>query len=768
MTATMMPIPQNFKKNVDWIMGAYTDAGVTFPNGFQKDAIQNATGARKGNKWNNWICDISLVENEHGQFVIVEDSGTVGLTGKNIPGEDVNDMMARDEVLPAEERLARFTSMFNSGGNTLGGGLFGAGKSVYSVASEEYTYYFDSLRLDGTYVANVNQKGHVLPLALEGKEAKQFIQDNTGLPAKKRSGTRVIIKSPKPELADSIATGKIIPYIQESWWLIIQRLGTGSHISVNGVPVTVPEDIKQGSRVYDLPSPETYATNYKVKHFGLYVFEDGSNRWEGISYYRKGMKIGEIDLKEIPEKLKGKLWGYIEVDEAWEADLAEIEDNVHFGVSKGKKRTTTYQNMSNYCNSKVRDILTQWGFIRDKENADKKLKDQLQQIAEDIQNLFDKLGFEDLGKGPQKADFDVRWQNIQYPTPNSETVTTGDSISFAIRIKSAYAIAKKFEYKLLVVNPQNGEIIHQICTEKATVKPNATFVKDFVHIITKSNSVKNAENRIVLSVKVIGSSKERKKDLPYYYDIAKPTHTREVVSLSLHECIFPKQGSRRVNFEESLHNICYKIENKRNHQLNYKLNVSIHNASDTRCPKIIDVASFTGVILPFEDEITPYIETISFPEEIFAQHLEEGMLELRARLIANEDDEEYEKGDKITFYHYKIFLNCDEKHGKSDAFEIKSVDDPDNYRRAWHTPGNGRCIYLNVGHTAYLNLQDYPDLQMDYLREQMLKQYVLLYLSEGRYDMFGQAASDFAELEPQEAAPRVIEKIETVYYESLR
>ena len=52
---TLMPIPQNFRKNVDWILGAYTDAGVTFPNGFQKDAIQNCVGARKSpNNWENW------------------------------------------------------------------------------------------------------------------------------------------------------------------------------------------------------------------------------------------------------------------------------------------------------------------------------------------------------------------------------------------------------------------------------------------------------------------------------------------------------------------------------------------------------------------------------------------------------------------------------------------------------------------------------------------------------------------------------------------
>lgn len=30
----LTPIPQNYKRNVDWIIGAYEDAGVDFPNGF--------------------------------------------------------------------------------------------------------------------------------------------------------------------------------------------------------------------------------------------------------------------------------------------------------------------------------------------------------------------------------------------------------------------------------------------------------------------------------------------------------------------------------------------------------------------------------------------------------------------------------------------------------------------------------------------------------------------------------------------------------------
>ena len=766
--ATMTPIPQNYKNTVDWILGAYTDAGVTFPNGFQKDAIQNAVGARKANKWKGWSCDISVIKTHCGEFVVVEDCGTVGLIGKNTPTEEINAMMANGDVLPSEERLARFTSMFNSGGNTTGSGLFGAGKSVYSVASTTYTYYFDSLREDNKYVANLNKCGQVMSVAYEGKAAEEFIYNNTGLPPKKTPGTRIIIEAPQKELSDSIEDGSIIPFIQESWWLIIQRFDETAHISVNGVAVGIPENIKTGTHIYDLPSTEIYSNNYRVKHFGLYVFDGGDNLWEGISYYRKGMKIGEIDLKDVPGKIEGKFWGYIEVDEAWEDELSEIEDKVHFGVSKGKKNTTAYRYLKNYCNEKLRQKLIDWGFIKDKEAEDKKLRDELQQIAEDIQNLFDKLGFEDLGKGPQKADFDVRWQDIQYPIDESEKVSVGDKIKFSFRVKSSYATDKKFEYKLYVVAPQTGNVICQIANDKINIPSHSVVKKDFVHVVTKKNSEQYAENRIVLSVKALGSGKEKRKELPYYFDIDKPDNSRNVVSLSLHECVFPQNGSRRVNFGEEIKNVCYRIENKRNHQFSYKLNISIHNASDATCPKIVDVASLTGSINPFEEEVTPYLDDIVFSESVYEQYLTEGILELRARLIANEDDEEFEKGDRITFYNYKIFLNCDEKNGKNDSFDIKSIEDPDNFKRSWFVPGTNRTIFLNVGHIAYLNVKDYPDVQYEYLREQMLKQYVLLYLAEGKYDMFVNQGMSFSDLEPQEAADQVIEKIESVYAHSLR
>ena len=761
----MMPIPQNYKKNIDWILKSYTDAGVSFPNGFQKDAIQNAVGARKTNKWKDWHCDISCITNPHGIFIVVEDSGTVGLTGRNISGNIVNEMMARDEKLPPDERLARFTSLFNSGGNTVGAGLYGAGKGVYSIASENYLYYFDSLREDGKYVANVNNCGQVMEFALEGDDAATYIFENTGMPRKTTVGTRIIIVSPKEELVSAIQNGELVSLIQESWWLIIQRLTDGSSISVNGEPVLIPDNIKNAKYIFELQHPEQYSVGYKVKHFGLYVFEDGSNRWSGISYYRKGMKIGHIDIKDIPKKVEGKFWGYVEVDEPWEEALSEIEDSVHFGISKGKKNSIAYQYMKIYCYNKFHANMVEWGFIKDKESEDKKLKDELKSIAEELQNLFDRLKFEDLGKGPKKPDFDVRLQDVKYPVADSFRVTSGDNITFAVRINSTYASDKQFKLSLYVLNPENGSVISKIEKDKITVRSNTVYKASFIHNINTNNSLQFAENRIVISVKAIGSGKEKTKILPYFYDIDKPENPRETVSLTLHECLFPVQGSRRVNFGESIRNVCWRIENKRNHALNYKLNVSVHNASNKTFPKIVDIGSFTGIIQPFEDAITSYIDEIVFERNIYEQHLSSGVLELRARLIANEDDPLYEKGDKITFYNFKIFLNEDEKNGKRDSFDVETVNAPDKFERAWRVPGNGRKIIINSGHAAYLNLSDYPEIQKQYLTEQMMKQYVLLYLDEGKYDLFG---TEFKDAEPQEAVEQVLQKIESVYYESLK
>ena len=151
-------MPQNFKNDIDWIIDAYELAHVTLPDGFQKDAIQNAAGARGKDSWAGWKCKIDIVENEKGIFLVIEDEGTEGLTGPNISTTDIMEMIDKEEDIDSSWRLARFSSRNVSGGNKTGAGKYGVGKSVYSASSENYDYCFDSLRADGKYVANRSEK----------------------------------------------------------------------------------------------------------------------------------------------------------------------------------------------------------------------------------------------------------------------------------------------------------------------------------------------------------------------------------------------------------------------------------------------------------------------------------------------------------------------------------------------------------------------------------------------------------------------------------
>ncbi|MDD4111209.1 MAG: hypothetical protein PHS54_06700 [Clostridia bacterium] len=762
-------IPQNYKNHVKWVFKAYEDAGISLSNGFQKDGIQNATGARSVDRWENWRCEISIVKNSCGLFLIIEDSGTEGLTGPNLLSSEIQKMIDKELEIPSDYRLARFTSMNNSGGNQTGAGLYGVGKTIYSIASEDYHYYFDSLRKDQLYVANQNACGQVLPRALEGNEATDYIKENTGMLPKKSVGTRIIIKNPKQELIDSISSGEMVEYIQESWWRILDRMPEDAGVYVNGEKVgfSLDESIYTNKYIQNTPENILSERRYRVKKWGVFISKNGENKWKGISYYRLGMKIGEVKLDDIPPSIKGKFWGYIEVDKEWEADLAEIEDGVHCGVSRGKKVSKTYQCLKNYVDEKFKALLLEWGYIKNREDTDQKLKEKMQEIATDIQDFFENLGYEDLGTGAKKPDFDVRWQNILYPHINSEEVNNGDKIKFGFRIKNAYQSNKKFQYEIKVISMKDLAIKKIIQTSEVMIASGDYFESQNELEINPHIAEQYFENRIILTVKVIGSNKEKRKELPFYFDTNKPVNSKREVILALHSCEFPVPGSKRVNFNEILKNISYFVENKQNHNLKFKLNVSVHNCEDPSHPKIIDIASIESSLDAFE-EIVLDVPDIVFNQEVYEKYLSKGIIELRSRVISLENIGEYEKGQKVTEYKYRIYLNCDEKHGKLDAFKVGIVNDPNDEKRSWYVISSGdRCIYLNSGHYAYQFVKDQEEVQLFYITDQMIKQYILIYLAEGKYSMFAENGEDFLTLDPITINKRVMDKIEKTYFKHL-
>ena len=153
--------------------------------------------------------------------------------------------------------------------------------------------------------------------------------------------------------------------------------------------------------------------------------------------------------------------------------------------------------------------------------------------------------------------------------------------------------------------------------------------------------------------------------------------------------------------------------------------------------------------------------------ETYSPYLEEGHLQLRAELIAAEDSGAFEKGQKITRYFYDVFLNMDEKNGKRNSFETESVVAPEDYRRSWCDIIGARKICINIGHKAWIRVSEDPELVHQYNFEQMLRQYVMMYLAEGQFDMFKVGDEEFLDLDPVKAAEKVIDKVEEVYFASI-
>lgn len=776
-TLELSPIPQNNAGQMNFVLKHYEDAGVTLDNGFQKDAVQNAIGARKSEDFKGWRCDISCSWNSVlGTYLVVEDSGTVGLTGRNMSSDEIVERMARKEEFEPEERLARFTSLFNSGGN-YGPGLYGAGKSVYAIASESRWYYFDSLRDDGKYVANLNCDGQVAKKALEDDEARKFIRKETGLEPKNTVGTRIIIRNPKMEISESVSNGFLERYIQESWWMLMERYPNGFNVTVNGKPVTLPKDFKEAVHSTEVKKQESLGKNckeLKAVRFGLFVRpkdseENRRDEWQGIYYYRKGMKVGEVDINNIPEKVRNCFWGFIEVNEECEEALSKIENAVHFGVSKGKKKTSLYRVLKDFCNQKFEKCMEQWEYKKTAEEENAKLKKEMENIKADLDNLFDRLKMEDLGKGIRRPNFDVRLQRVRYPNPDSERVTTGDEIAFELVIESRFPVEREFSLNVSVLDGKDDSFISSITKKNIQVRPDIQYKETFRFTVSEYNSNREAKNNIVVTVKLGNHGTGKKKVIPFYYDIDKPvgTNDAEKVCLFLYGCEFPHKdkGSRRVNFDESLKEVSWRIVNRRNCALDYRLNITLHDAEKNDHPLIREITMIDGRVEAFGEDITVPIKEIPFDSATYGNIIGKGRLELRASLVARDANAFYEKGEKIVSCNCQIFFLMDDRTGNRDAYDCESVNDPSVHKRAWCVAGEHRRVIVNTAHPAYVRISNNQKAQREYLMEMMLKQYALLYIAEGKTNIYG---DDFDELEPAEAVNAVVEKVEELYYESFQ
>ena len=756
-------MPTNYRGSIENIRKMYNshngDNTIDWIHAFQKDSIQNAIGARLSKNIRKWKFEMYFFIYNNLNILVLEDKGTTGLTGENISMSEIDSLNKRDNYsFPQYERLSRFSSSNNSGGMEFGGGLYGIGKSVYAMASDNYMYYFDSLSKDG-YRANLNNTGELYDLAYEEEEAKNFIKSNLGLDELTEYGTRISIINPNSKLVEKILDGTMKKYIEDTWNRAIIKFDCSSNIKINGEIIGYPRYydksniIKSHNQIKPFPVKE----NYIVKKIGLTIVKKCSVNEAGFYFYRKGMKIGEINIQSNIANLKHDYIGYIEVDKEWEDELAVIENITHYDVESNKKMTAAYSILRNAVNEYFDDRMVEWGYKNNEVHINEKINKELELIKYELEGLVNDLGVDNLGQGELKNKIGFRISRVDFPEVGTRSIYAEN-----LTIKVKYSAYSRFKTKVKTVI--NAEIVDNYGNRSDKIQQS--FVLDQENIIgeikvkiNKHNSTSYSKNAILISFSPEKGEKITKR-IEFFYKIETPVITIKDFSVLLDNITFPRKKTKKVLIGDSVKKIKYKIINRTAEFINVELRVGVHNMESNG--DLIETVDVKTVRLDsFEEKIVD-VEDIYFDKETYDSHLSKGVLELRARLVSLENAGLIERGDRLANHKTKIYYNRNEKKGIEDIFDAETVDEPDNYLRAWNEgTSRDRIIVFNIGNPAYLFARR-KDTTKVYFMELMVSQLVNIYIKEGNVSILGLSMHEFSKLDPYLKHKKIDNSIERI------
>lgn len=712
-------------------------------HGFQKDAIQNGWGHRLSKKGENWKFTISYIENEKGKFIVVEDHGCTGLIGKNYNKEELKKYQEEGTLIPPQEKLARFCTLYFSGGNTTSAGLFGRGKLMYQLASNDYIYYFDSLTENGNYVANWFNKMKTCYPSLEGDEAINWIKFNTGMDKKLTTGTRIIITNPNEEIVSAIKNGNILNDINETWWLIFKKYNAcvevydnGKLIGTGAVPKIYADSFVSSNKWFYEDSDKLIAPGYRMKKIYLCfndIDEELPEELSNIYYYRNNMKIGKIidsrDL-EVDEKFKNKIFGYIEVDKEWEKELEENEHITHYAIKNANM--TNYQNLKKAVKTHLSNYAIKMGL---KKNDKAITADQeITKLADDLTDFLRNCDI-DLELNPNKNNKRSNGINIiinkDYPNDELRTLEYGQLMKFNYKL-SKEVMDNEYNVKIFVSSPRGGQ--------KLLFEDNIIFYSNVYHSddieISFDDFFKKERN--VVKVVVKSNSHEdiqNTSTFPVYVDIDEETTVEDFV-LRLENINFPNEYNREVVNGESISNLKVLLQNNTNKNVEVQLSCLIQDVGDRN--NTIEVIKRDRYMLLPDEPVFDMIDEIFFDSKYINR---KGNLKIKYILSHINGIEEYDKGTILKEININFIYEATQEGIKTNIFETSINSDDKTIKSKWeHNPsGSGYLLKFNQNYILYKTIKDEPDsiAYKVYFIEEMLKTIISIKLDNYDYEILG-------------------------------
>lgn len=586
----------NFKNYIKGIINNYSEhPACGLIHGFQKDAIQNGWGHRRKDV-SKWKMEFRYIENEKGKFFIVEDFNDTGLIGKNYTNDEIEELQEKG-LLGPDEKLARFSSLYNSGGNTTSAGLFGQGKVMYQAVSKEYKEYFDSYTEEEKYVANVvDGENTYVNGAYEGDAAVQYIKEQTNLDKKTVYGTRIIIVDPIDELVEALRNGELINDINETWWLIMKKYNAKIEL-YDGDDLLYTASIPEVYNKYY--SDETHSkiwgpinvdVGYRIKKLGfIYTDEEEelqlpsadpefvNNRLANIAYYRNDMKIGnivEIDSLGLDPKIKNRISGFLEVDSEWEEMLKNNEGQTHYGPSnRGKKE---YQKMKIALINYLNEFLELKGLKKKTKYVDP--NEDLKELASDLTDFLKDCNLDldlatSLNKGKRKP-IEIKCDKM-YPNEGLRTLEFGQTMKFQYKI-SKDVTESNFNVDTVFID-ENGQ--EKMYSRESIVINGDEYTSDIIEV---SYDDFFDENRNVVKITVSSIDNiNTKASCTFPIFVGKDdTPDVEDIVFRLHNIELPNPETQRINYNEKINKIELKLINNLNKDFTAAISGFIQDVND--------------------------------------------------------------------------------------------------------------------------------------------------------------------------------------------
>ena len=757
----MYDIIQNFDSEIQQTILLYEEApGKGLCHGFQKDAIQNGWGHRLNKKGQNWKMIIKYLKNDHGEFIIVEDCGNTGLIGKNYTQEELQTIMDKKIKLNATEKLARFSTLYNSGGNIDSAGLFGRGKLMYQTVSNNYEFYFDSLTSEGKYVSNHRIGRKIKYPSFEGEEAKRVIYNSTGLSEKETTGTRIIICNPKREVVDYILSKRIIEDINETWWRIFEKynaiieiydneklLGTGQ------VPAIYKKYYSDDKYSKQYPMFEV-ASGYRAKRIEIFYTDDDNELPENlgnISYYRNDMKIGDVySIGELPvdEKYRRRLSGYIEVDEEWEKELESNEKLNHYGPVAPRK--INFQLMKKTIKDHLDDFMISKG-LKKKESRtdpDKNLKELAYDLTDFLKDCDIKIDWDALKSVKNVKPLTVEC-NKCYPNEGKRTVEINQEMKFTYRITKLVSDSE-FNVKVLLYS-EDGDI-KEISNQTILINGNQFESNEIV--IPYSDFYDSKRN--VVKVVVVSKTNHDANNsctFPVFAGIDEIVSESDI-EFRIKNIVFPDDKSRTVLFDQYIKDIILSVINHTNKDIYVAVSGFVQDIYD-RNNTIEEIYRDNLLELKSGDNINIEVGSIHFGEKYLNR---KGPMKLKFKL-AHVNGLDMEKGEIISEFGVTILYEEDQKDETINPFNIGTYHG-EKYEKSRLVNKNGSYdLDFNLDYVFYKDIpEDNNELLYKlYFAEDMLKAIVQIKLQNHDYSIINCDETTAEELLPWEISERVDE-----------